>query len=134
MALPFEFVVPGPPVSQQARRKKRREEWKGFVRSTAENLWRPNLPEVVGPLRLEIVYYFRGDPLDTDNMVKPIQDALKSVVYTDDNLISDVIARRRPLDGSFRVRRMTPALAVGFAEAREFLHVVVDRPDPEELV
>lgn len=125
--------MPGPPVSQQARRKSRREEWKEAVRAKAAGLWLPALPEINGPLGLKIGYFYSGEiVLDTDNMIKPIQDALIGLVYIDDDLISDVVARRRPLDGSLRIPVMTPALTEGFGSGREFLHIVVDRSDPEE--
>ena len=123
--------MPGPPVSQQARRRSRRDEWKEAVRAKAAGIWLPALPEVNGPLGLKIGYFYSGAPLDTDNMIKPIQDALIDLVYIDDNLISDVIARRRRFDGNFRIPEMTPALYEGFRSGHEFLHIVIDRSDLE---
>lgn len=37
-------------------------------------------------------------------MVKPLQDALNRLIYADDRLITDTIARKTSIDGEFRVR------------------------------
>ena len=52
-----------------------------------------------GPLCRRIDYYFRaGTDLDTDNTIKPIQDALEGRLYDDDGTIEDVCARKINLD------------------------------------
>ncbi len=73
-----------------------------------------------------MVYYFDGDPLDTDNMIKPICDALVGLVYEDDGQIDDTEAHRRSLNGSFEVRGMSPVLAQGFVGGREFVYVRIE--------
>jgi len=58
--------------------------------------------------------------------VKPVLDALNGVIYVDDYQIADFESRRRNLNGSFRIRGMSPALADGFCKGEEFLHVKMD--------
>lgn len=130
--LPFEFIVPGTPVSQQTRNRAKLHQWRGEVRARAAVAWPPDDTPVDTPVQLRIVYYYLGDPLDTDNMIKPIQDALKGLVYSDDAIVTDVFGSKRPLEGSFRVRGMSRILAEGFIAGEEFLHVIVEAaPDPE---
>lgn len=133
--LPFDFIIAGPPVSQQTRRSNRLREWKDQVRAQAAAVWPPGAAPVSGALSVQVVYYYDGEPLDVDNMVKPISDAFGGLVYEDDNQVTDLGAHKRSLNGSFRVRGMSPQLARGFSSGREFLYVrVQEPPDPEDLV
>ncbi len=71
---------------------------------------------------------------DSDNIVKPIRDALNGLIYVDDYQITDFISRRRNLNGSFRLKGISPALAEGFAQSKEFLHIKIEiAPDPGDL-
>ena len=82
---------------------------------------------------MRIGYYFRGDSLDIDNILKAILDGLKGVVYTDDNLIADLIVSKRSLDEFARLD-----VSVEFARALEtgadFVHVVVDHVGDIEVM
>lgn len=72
--------------------------------------------------------------MDVDNIVKPIQDAIKGLAYVDDKQVSDLLVRKRNLSGNFKVENMTSTLTEGFARRNEFLHIVViDAPDQEVL-
>ena len=84
----IDFVVRGTPKSQQAGSSKR---WQETVQDAA-----PPLSELLtGPLRLRIDFFFDGSTnLDTDNIIKPIQDALEDIVYGDDETVVDVCARK----------------------------------------
>ena len=73
--------------------------------------------------------------MDNDNMVKPIQDALNGLVYSDDSQITDTRVRKTSIDGRFEVRAMSPVLAGGFVRGVEFIYVRVEAaPDPAELL
>ncbi len=73
--------------------------------------------------------YFRvlydRDPVDIDNIIKPIQDALVGVVYEDDVLITDVDAHRRPLTGTFDLTRCPSLLIQGVVAGEECVYVRV---------
>ena len=132
--LPFEFVISGTPVSLQTRNRPRLQSWKAEVRAAAQLRWPTSTPPLQGLLHLKVTYYYLGEPLDTDNMIKPIQDALVGLAYADDSQVCDVHAHRRPLDGTFRLRGLSPVLAEGFVSGSEFLHIVVQAaPDLEVL-
>ena len=53
-----------------------------------------------------------------DNIVKPILDSLKGLVYQDDSQITDLISRRRPLAGLFRIEVISPILAEALNRGR----------------
>jgi crossover junction endodeoxyribonuclease RusA len=130
----FEFIVDGPPVSQQARRRERLRAWKVTVREEAEKYWSSERKVGVGAIMLQITYFYDSVAMDVDNIVKPIQDALIGLTYIDDTQVTDALVRKRDLSGNFRIEDMTPILAEGFARGNEFLHIVViNNPDQEVL-
>jgi crossover junction endodeoxyribonuclease RusA len=135
--LPFEFIVEGPPLSQQTRDWDRLRAWRDVVRAAAMKYWPQNTSPVNGQLQITVVYYHDGITIrmDNDNMVKPIQDALIGLVYADDNQITDTRIRKTNLDGAFRVRGMSPVLAEGFCRGTEFLHIKIqEAPDHMEIL
>lgn len=132
--LPFEFVVDGPPVSQQTRRRERLHLWKGIVRQEAERYWSSRDLPVPGYIMLKVTYFYDGIGMDVDNIVKPIQDALKGLVYFDDSQVTDMLSRKRDLSGSFVLNDVSRTLAEGLTRGSEFLHIMVERaPDQEVL-
>lgn len=130
----FEFIVDGPPVSQQTRRRERLKAWKTTVRQEAEKYWSSEQKTAIGLVMLKIIYFYDSVDMDVDNIVKPIQDAIIGLAYVDDAQVTDVLVSKRDLSGNFKVEAMTSILAEGFARGNEFLHIVVtDAPDQEVL-
>jgi Holliday junction resolvase RusA-like endonuclease len=136
--LPFEFNIIGKPISHQTKDKQRLRDWKGKVRHAAETCW-PSPGPVGSHVKVTITHYYdaqqgeEGVP-DSDNIVKPVRDALNGVIYVDDYQITDFVSRRRNLNGSFRIRGISSTLAAGFCGGAEFLHVKIEvAPDPEDL-
>ena len=128
----FEFIVDGPPVSQQTRRRERLKEWKTTVRQEAEKYWSSEQKTAMGDVMLQITYFYDAVTMDVDNIVKPIQDAIIGLAYVDDDQVTDILVRKRNLSGNFKVENMTSTLAEGFARGSEFLYIVVtDVPNQE---
>lgn len=135
MALPFECLVDGPPVSQQARRKERVNEWGRDVRRAAESYWSKGAVPVTGPVRLEITHFYDGVELDVDNIPKPIIDALKGLIFLDDDQVTDLLCRKRDLRSSFRIDKPSSILAEGLSRGNDFLYIVVmETPDQEVIL
>lgn len=131
----FEFILDGPPVSQQARRRDRLRAWKVTVRQEAEKYWLSEQKATTGFVLLQVTYFYDAIAIDVDNIVKPIQDAIIGLAYVDDDQITDVLVRKRNLSSNFRIENMTSTLAEGFSRGNEFLHIVVtDAPDQEVLI
>lgn len=130
----FEFIVPERPVSQQTRRRNKLVEWKSLVREYAEKEWSSTNDNPSGPTAILLIYLHERVVIDADNIVKPIQDASKGLVFEDDSIITDITVRRRALDTTFRVRSLSPILASGLDLNAEFVHVrVEDAPPQDEL-
>ena len=123
--IPFDFIVEGPPVSQQTRRKERLRAWKQIVRQAAEHYWNTADMPSDDQLSIEVTNFYETAAPDVDNIVKPIQDALIGLVYHDDNQITDCNTRKRKIDGAFRVKGLSRALADGFVQYKDFVHVKV---------
>jgi Holliday junction resolvase RusA-like endonuclease len=130
---PFEFTIKGPPVSQQTRNRERLRQWKATVNDAAAAAW-PHPNTTVDEVSLVITYYYEGESPDVDNIIKPIQDALIEVVFNDDDQVVDTKARKRQIDGSFRIRGVSPVLLNAFSDGDDFIHIKVEEaPDMEEL-
>ena len=86
MPLPLEFVVVGSPMSKQTRRRKRVRVWTQHVQNFAGLRWGVEQP-FVGDVMVTITYLYnrRSINIDVDNIPKPILDALKGLVYSDDS-------------------------------------------------
>jgi hypothetical protein len=78
---------------------------------------------------LRVAYFYVNTPAgDLDNMVKPIQDALKGIAYADDNQVVDLVASmRRKGSTDEQLLTLTPTLVSGFSGHSDFVHIVVDR-------
>jgi len=133
----FEFKVDGPPVSYQVRDRLRLQAWKDVVRAEAMRLWLAGQAPVMHRLQITVVYYHEGDEadIDNDNMLKPIQDALNGVVYSDDRQITDTRIRRTSIEGLYQAKLMPPVVAAGFVKGAAFVYVrVEDAPDHSEIL
>jgi crossover junction endodeoxyribonuclease RusA len=95
---PFEAVVPGTPLSLQAKNAKHREAWKKQIadvalkrrRETYELGFLDNRPLAV------TIFYFPSAPMegDIDNIVKPIMDALDRITYVDDKVVERLTVQK----------------------------------------
>jgi crossover junction endodeoxyribonuclease RusA len=117
-------------LSLQARRSSL-QEWKDFVREEAAKVWDNPLIQT-DDLHLTLVYLCGVSPPDTDNIVKPIQDALVGLVYSDDALIADVESHRRSLNGTFDLTRLPQLVLAGVASRQECVYVSVSNSRPLE--
>ena len=132
--LPFEFVVDGPPVSQQARRRERLRSWRTFVREEAEKRWRRGDPPTAKPVMFSVTYFYDAVDVDVDNIVKPIQDALEDLVYFDDVQVTDVLSRKRNLNSNFRIRGASDVLTEGLSRGNSFLYVKIEEAPNQEVL
>ena len=130
--IPFEFLIPRRPVSLQAK-PKGLNEWKTFVRAEAEKFWKGDSPIKGVYLQLTLVYICSDDsPPDTDNIIKPIQDALIGLVYEDDNLVLDVDSHRRFMSDPIDTTSLPSLLQQGVFTRKECVYVKVSESQPLE--
>lgn len=60
-----------------------------------------------------------------DNIIKPILDALETVVYVDDEQVHKVICEKLDLTSVARIQNPSPLLATAFEKYTELLHIIV---------
>ena len=74
------------------------------------------------------MYFFEGSdaPLDDDNMVKPIRDALNGLVYNDDEQIRHSHTVQVSINEAFRVRGAPRILLTAFSVGVEFVYVRIE--------
>ncbi len=124
----IEFLIPKRPLSLQAKRRNLNG-WKAYVRAEAAKVW--NGPAIQGgDLQLTLVYLCGVSPPDADNIVKPIQDALVGLVFSDDSLITDVESHRRSLAGAFDLTRLPDLVFAGVSSGQECVYVKVTDSRP----
>ena len=115
------IIVPGRPISIQA---KHRQQWIQRVRQAA--IAKLAQPVALDDLRIVITFFYRLKPsFDTDNISKPICDALNGVAYNDDSQITDRHARRRSLNGSYYLADADPDLVLALQRAVEFVCIEI---------
>lgn len=72
-----------------------------------------------------ITYYFKNEPLDVDNMPKPILDALNGLVYVDDRQITDLVCRKRDRNRDLLFENPSSMLLEALGRSERFLHITV---------
>src|SRR5262249_43353200 len=130
----LEFTVVGPPLSHQTRNKAKLQAWRDAVRVAAAK-GGGGKEALTVPLKMTVVYYHEGSAIrvDNDNRVRPIQDALKGLVYVDDKLITDTSVRKTDIDQPFVVRRASMVLLEALSVGNEFLHITIG-PAPSHAI
>ena len=84
-------------------------------------------------MQFTIIYFYYQVSLDVDNVPKPIFDALKGLIYIDDEQVTDIICRKRSLQIELRVEN--PAVVAALADGNEFLYILAETaPDQRELM
>jgi hypothetical protein len=124
--LPFEFTIPGPPVSSQTRNRARLHAWRNEVRLAAQAKVPPGALLEGGPVKISITYYYEGDTPDVDNIIKPIQDAVIGVVFHDDDQVEETKSWKRALDGSYQIKGASAVLLQAFSQGVQFLHIRIE--------
>jgi crossover junction endodeoxyribonuclease RusA len=83
---------------------------------------------------LTITYFYEGVSMDIDNLPKPISDALKGLVYLDDEQVTDVLCRKRNRNSNLRIENPSSILAEGFSRGSQFLYILVEEAPNQEVI
>lgn len=99
----------------------------------AESRWNAESP-FVGQVMVMITYFYKDSSLDVDNIPKPVLDALKGLVYSDDTEVSDLLCRKRNLKGDLRIQNPSSVLLDTLRDSdQQFLHITVDNALNQEV-
>jgi len=110
-----------------------RQFWQKRVRQAGEDAARGLPASASDSLVLRIAYFYVDSTAgDLDNIVKPIQDALKGIAYVDDRQVVDLVASMRR-KGFIDYSSLSPTLASGFRGGSDFIYVAVDQSGEIEV-
>lgn len=123
----FEFIVEGPAISLRAKKAnaKRYQRWLKSVRAAARRHWARNKAVAGQAIEVTITNYYTLSPPDVDNIIKPILDALETVVYINDQQVHRVISEKFDLSQTDRIKNPSPLLAAALEKYTELLHIRV---------
>jgi crossover junction endodeoxyribonuclease RusA len=89
----------------------------------------------IGQIMLTVIYFYESEPsMDIDNIPKPIADALKGLIYLDDEQVTDVSCRKRNLNSNLRIENPSSVLAEGLSHGSQFLYIVVEEAPNQEVI
>lgn len=131
----LELVVVGCPVSHQTNNRPLLHAWREKVRSLAAKRW--NGPPSTDALRFVVTHFHRSreSPLDDDNMVKPLRDALIGLVYNDDRQITDSATRQSWISGPFKLDETLVEVVQAIRQRRTFVYIRIESaPDHSRLL
>lgn len=124
----FEFVVEGLAVSLRAKKvnPRRYQKWVRTVRTAAQK----EFPSGSQPTRskditVTITNYYTIVSPDVDNIIKPLLDAMETVVYVDDKQVRKVISEKVDLTRMASIHDPSPLLATSLEKYSELLHIIV---------
>jgi crossover junction endodeoxyribonuclease RusA len=123
----FDFLIPRRPISSQTKNRANLQAWKRYVQAEAAKTW-TGKPYSGVNIQLTLVYLCDRDPVDTDNIVKPIQDALEGLIYDKDRFVTDVESHRRPFTGTFDLTQCPSVLIQGIVSGQECVYVRISAP------
>lgn len=125
----FEFVVEGPAVSLKAHKTnpRRYRKWIRTVRAAAQKeRSRGSRPTRSQNITVSITNYYSLAPPDVDNIIKPLLDAMETVVYIDDKQVRKVISEKVDLTRMASIHDPSPLLATSLEKYTEVLHIIVN--------
>jgi len=129
--LPFEFLVKGNALSQQASGPSK-EAWKAEMRRAAQAPPPEGYWLLTAPLAVTIFIFpngkFQGD---IDNRVKPIFDAMSKCVYRDDELVERLVVQKFELEHNPLLKDPSTRLATALAADEPLAYIRIGR-DPRE--
>jgi hypothetical protein len=133
MAVHLEFVVPGPPISNQSPGPNLTT-WRATIAGQAQNQWAK--PLLTGNLKAIIVNFYAGNKpsVDVDNMSKPILDAMEKIVYDDDRQIVQAEITHVKIGAAFSIAGVSKLLVTALQAGQQFVYVRLEDPvDPFPL-
>ena len=128
MTIHFEFVVKGVPRTAQSKSVGK---WRSLVRAAAEAQWNRRSAPIQEPVSVRLVYFHVGlTDRDVDNLIKPILDSLKGLVYADDDLVHEVTSRKTQLVTGLRIENAPPLVVSNLGIGTDFVLVrICSSPD-----
>ena len=122
----FDFVRLGIPCTVQTRNKSRLDNYRRDVRRIARFRWPGDASALAVTVSVTLNYYYTVDVLDVDNIIKPVLDELKGLVYRDDIQVIRVVSQKQSVLLGSPLPTSTPALSDGLRSRSDFLYILVE--------
>ena len=129
----LEFVVPGPPVSNQSPGPNLNT-WRATVEAEARKRWTNSV--LSSNLKLILINFHVGNKpsVDIDNMSKPIFDAMQGIVYEDDRQIRQAEISHVPINAPLVFVDASMIVVMAVQAGNQFVYVrIEDAVDPFPL-
>lgn len=127
MALHVDYIVVGPPVSNQSTGPNLLV-WRGAVATAVGLAW--NQGCLTGELKAVVVNFY-GTPrptLDLDNLSKPILDTMQRIVYNNDRQIVQAELTNVSIFAAFVVTGVRPMVVNAIHAGSDFVYVRIEDP------
>ena len=131
MAVHSEFIVLGPPISNQQstpQGKLNLTAWRATVAGEAQNNWVTGM--LTGHLKATIINFHSGNKpsVDVDNMSKPILDVLQNIVYGDDRQIRQAQITHLEIGAPFSIVGVSKMIVNALQAGTQFVYVRIEDP------
>jgi Holliday junction resolvase RusA-like endonuclease len=131
MAVHLEFIVLGPPISNQQstpQGKLNLTAWRATVAGEAQNNWVAGM--LTGHLKATIINFHSGNKpsVDVDNMSKPILDVLQNIVYGDDRQIRQAQITHLEISAPFSIVGVSKMIVNALQAGTQFVYVRIEDP------
>jgi hypothetical protein len=133
MAVHLEFLVLGPPVSNQSPGPNLTT-WRATVAGEARLKWAH--PPLTGELKAIIINFYSGNrpSVDVDNLSKPILDVMQTIVYDDDRQIVQAEITHARIGAPYAIVGVRPSIVTALQAGQQFVYVRLEDPvDPFPL-
>jgi Holliday junction resolvase RusA-like endonuclease len=131
MAMYLDFVVLGPPISNQQSTPQGRANlaaWRATIAGAATLAW-PNAPLPIELKAVIINFYAGNEPsVDTDNMSKPILDQLQGIAYVNDRQVVQAELTHARLGGAYQIGGVRPVIVNSLQAQAQFVYVRIEDP------
>ncbi|VTR96733.1 crossover junction endodeoxyribonuclease : Crossover junction endodeoxyribonuclease RusA superfamily OS=Bacillus cereus H3081.97 GN=rusA PE=4 SV=1: RusA [Gemmata massiliana] len=132
MARHLEFVVLGPPISNQQSTVQGRANltaWRATIAGAATLAW-PNQPLTIELKAVVINFYAGNEPsVDTDNMSKPILDVMQGIIYDNDRQVVQAQLTHAKLGGAYQIGGVRPIIVNALQAQSQFVYVSIEDPE-----
>jgi hypothetical protein len=131
MAVHLEFIVAGPPISNQQSTKKGKNNllaWRAQVKGAAQIKW------VAAPLaallKATIINFHDGrhPSVDVDNMSKPILNAMQNLIFDNDRQIRQAEIIHVEIGGAFVIKGVSKTIVDALQAGAQFVYVRIEDP------
>ena len=121
----YKVIVKGIPKSVNSSPTSRRTWMTKVAEEARKNFGTPLQDD---DLRVEITIFHNGIvTFDSQNMAKPICDALCGVAYVDDMQVMEAEVKRKNLDGTFHIKGVPEELAIALCQGEDFVQIVIKK-------